>query len=180
MIIKRYIVNTMNEAMTRIRYELGTDAVIISQRKIRKPGIKGFFSSKSIEVTVAVENEVLNEKKQNVANKNFVNSDDRNNNNQSNNSNGNNNELNKIELNSIEAIRKVLRQENVNMVDSRVVQKQDSGINNISSQNEEQNAINSHNLMSEMMNMKSMISKLSVASEGKAIENKKRDRKSVV
>lgn len=56
MIIKRYIVNSMNEAMTRIRYELGKDAVIISQRKIRKPGIKGFFSKKIIEVTAAIEN----------------------------------------------------------------------------------------------------------------------------
>lgn len=56
MIIKRYLVNSMNEAMTRIRYELGKDAVIISQRKIRKPGIKGLFSKKVIEVTAAVEN----------------------------------------------------------------------------------------------------------------------------
>lgn len=56
MIIKRYIVNSMNEAMTRIRYELGKDAVIISQRKIRKSGLKGFFSKKVIEVTAAVEN----------------------------------------------------------------------------------------------------------------------------
>ncbi|MBU3195814.1 flagellar biosynthesis protein FlhF [Clostridium algidicarnis] len=56
MIIKKYIVNNMNEAMTRIRYELGKDAVIISQRKIRKSGIKGFFAKKVIEVTAAAEN----------------------------------------------------------------------------------------------------------------------------
>lgn len=56
MLIKRYVVNNMNEAMTRIRYELGKDAVIISQRKIRKPGLSGFFSKKVIEVTAAVEN----------------------------------------------------------------------------------------------------------------------------
>lgn len=67
MIIKRYIVSSMNEAMTRIRYELGTDAVIISQRKIRKPGIKGLFSPKIIEVTAAVENEI-NDQEQNVKN----------------------------------------------------------------------------------------------------------------
>jgi flagellar biosynthesis protein FlhF len=48
----------MNEAMTRIRYELGKDAVIISQRKIKKEGFLGFFSKKVIEVTAAVENEV--------------------------------------------------------------------------------------------------------------------------
>lgn len=57
MIIKRYIVNNMNEAITRIRYELGKDAVIISQRKIRKTGLAGFFSKRVIEVTAAVENE---------------------------------------------------------------------------------------------------------------------------
>ena len=35
MIIKKYVVKNMNEAMTRIRYELGKDAIIISQRKIK-------------------------------------------------------------------------------------------------------------------------------------------------
>lgn len=55
MVIKRYIVNNMNEAMTRIRYELGKDAVIISQRKIRKPGFLGLFAPKVLEVTAAVE-----------------------------------------------------------------------------------------------------------------------------
>lgn len=61
MIIKRYIANNMNEALTRIRYELGKDAVIISQRKIRKPGFAGLFAKKSIEVTAAVENMINNE-----------------------------------------------------------------------------------------------------------------------
>lgn len=66
MIIKRYLVSNMNEALTRIRYELGKDAIIISQRKVRKPGIKGLFSGKLIEVTAAVENssnEVKNSQK---------------------------------------------------------------------------------------------------------------------
>ena len=56
MVIKKYIVNNMNEALTRIRHELGRDAIIISQRKIKKPGVKGFFKRKQIEVTAAVEN----------------------------------------------------------------------------------------------------------------------------
>ncbi|MBK1812907.1 flagellar biosynthesis protein FlhF [Clostridium sp. YIM B02505] len=56
MIIKRYMVKNMNEAMTRIRYELGKDAVIISQRKVKKPGFIGIFSPRMIEVTAAVEN----------------------------------------------------------------------------------------------------------------------------
>jgi len=56
MIIKKYIVNNMNEAMNRIRYELGKDAVIISQRKIKKPGLRGIFSPKVMEVTAAIDN----------------------------------------------------------------------------------------------------------------------------
>lgn len=56
MIVKKYIANNMNEAMNRIRYELGQDSVIINQRKIRKPGLKGFFSSKMVEVTAAIDN----------------------------------------------------------------------------------------------------------------------------
>ncbi|GAB6167686.1 flagellar biosynthesis protein FlhF [Clostridium carnis] len=56
MIIKKYTVKNMNEALTRIRYELGKDAIIISQRKVREPGIKGYFSPKLIEVTAALEN----------------------------------------------------------------------------------------------------------------------------
>ncbi|MBU3170170.1 flagellar biosynthesis protein FlhF [Clostridium estertheticum] len=166
MIIKHYIVNTMNEAMTRIRYELGRDAVIISQRKIRKPGIKGFFSAKSIEVTAAVENEV-NEKKQNTVNYN---------------DNGrNSNELNNIELNSIEAIKKVVQQENENVNHSRVVQKQNNSVHKDSNQSDN----NSENLMSEMMKMKTMISELSFKRElslekelsqvGKSMENQKSD-----
>lgn len=56
MIIKKYTVKNMNEALTRIRYELGKDAIIISQRKIKSPGLKGYFSPKLIEVTAALEN----------------------------------------------------------------------------------------------------------------------------
>ena len=56
MIIKKYIVKSVNEGLTRIKYELGKDAIIISQRKIRKPGLRGLFSKKVIELTAAVEN----------------------------------------------------------------------------------------------------------------------------
>lgn len=55
MIIRKYVVNNMNEALTRIRYELGKDAIIISQRRVRKPGFIGLFSKKMIEVTAAIE-----------------------------------------------------------------------------------------------------------------------------
>lgn len=62
MIIKRYIVDNMSEAMTRIRYELGNDAVIVSQRKIRQKGITGLFKPKKIEVTAAVDEKAQKDK----------------------------------------------------------------------------------------------------------------------
>lgn len=55
MIIKRYIVDNMNEAMTKIRYELGAEAVIVSQRRIRQKGILGFLKPQKYEVTAAVD-----------------------------------------------------------------------------------------------------------------------------
>ncbi|WP_346936985.1 flagellar biosynthesis protein FlhF [Clostridium sp.] len=55
MIIKKYVASSMKEALSKIGKELGKDAVIISQRVIRKPGIKGLFSPKVVEITAAVE-----------------------------------------------------------------------------------------------------------------------------
>jgi flagellar biosynthesis protein FlhF len=55
MIIKRYIVDNMNEAMVKIRYELGNEAVIVSQRRIRQSGILGMFKPTKIEVTAAAD-----------------------------------------------------------------------------------------------------------------------------
>lgn len=68
MIIKKYTAKNMNEALTRIRYELGKEAVIISQRKIKKPGIKGLFSGKILEVTAAVENASMNSRRKETRN----------------------------------------------------------------------------------------------------------------
>jgi flagellar biosynthesis protein FlhF len=73
MLIKKYLVKNMNEALTRIRYELGKDAIIISQRKVRESGIKGYFKPKLIEVTAALENSKIEKKnKFNVENKNEI------------------------------------------------------------------------------------------------------------
>ncbi|HHY81539.1 MAG TPA: flagellar biosynthesis protein FlhF [Clostridiales bacterium] len=55
MTIKRYLAKDMNEATTRIKYELGSNAVIVSSRWIRKKGLKGLFSKKVLEVTAAVD-----------------------------------------------------------------------------------------------------------------------------
>ena len=76
MIIKKYIVKNMNEGLTRIRYELGKDAIIISQRKVRKPGLKGLFSKKVIEVTAAVENSINQEKNNSSQQKSYIKRDE--------------------------------------------------------------------------------------------------------
>jgi len=54
--VKRYIVNNMNEALSQIRIDLGKDAVIISQRKVRQKGLLGLFTPKQLEVTAAIDN----------------------------------------------------------------------------------------------------------------------------
>lgn len=53
MIVKKYIARDMNDAMGKIKLDLGPEAVIIAQRKIRKAGIRGIFSPKILEVTAA-------------------------------------------------------------------------------------------------------------------------------
>ncbi|MDI9219164.1 flagellar biosynthesis protein FlhF [Clostridium tertium] len=73
MVIKKYLVKNMNEALTRIRYELGKDAIIISQRKVRESGVKGYFRPKLIEVTAALENNKIDKKsKLNMGNENDI------------------------------------------------------------------------------------------------------------
>ncbi len=55
--IKRYIAKDMNEAASKIRAQLGPDAVMLSSRPIRKKGLAGFFARPLVEVVVAYENE---------------------------------------------------------------------------------------------------------------------------
>ena len=63
--VKRYVVDTMPDAMQSIRSELGSDAVILSTKEIKIGGFLGMFKKKKIEVVAAVENEqkrVVNKK----------------------------------------------------------------------------------------------------------------------
>lgn len=55
--VKRYVVDTMPDAMHSIRSELGSDAVILSTKEIKTGGFMGMFKKKKIEVVAAVENE---------------------------------------------------------------------------------------------------------------------------
>ncbi|MCY9516157.1 flagellar biosynthesis protein FlhF [Paenibacillus apiarius] len=53
--VKKYIVDTMPEAMSQIRHELGQDAVIVSTKEIRAGGFLGMFRKRCIEVVAAVD-----------------------------------------------------------------------------------------------------------------------------
>lgn len=53
--VKRYIVDTMPDAMLKIRAELGSDAVILSTKEMKIGGFLGMFQKKKIEVIAASE-----------------------------------------------------------------------------------------------------------------------------
>lgn len=58
MIVKKYIVNDMKEAITRAKYELGREAIIISERIIKVGKWYNPFKKTKLEVTVALEQNV--------------------------------------------------------------------------------------------------------------------------
>lgn len=53
MVLKRYIVDNMQEGMEKIKKELGSDAVILSSKELKKKGIRGWFSKPQIEIVAA-------------------------------------------------------------------------------------------------------------------------------
>lgn len=53
--VKKYIVDSMPEALQKIRVELGKDAVIINTKEIRIGGFLGMFAKKKIEVVAATD-----------------------------------------------------------------------------------------------------------------------------
>jgi len=53
--IKRYVAKNMQEALYMIKKDLGPDAMIVSSKKVRDKGIRGFFVPGKIEVTAVVE-----------------------------------------------------------------------------------------------------------------------------
>lgn len=53
--VRKYLASSLQEAMNRVRAELGKDAVIIQTQKIRVGGFWGLFGRPMIEVTAAVE-----------------------------------------------------------------------------------------------------------------------------
>jgi len=55
MFVKRFIVTTLPEAMEQIRKEMGTNAMIVSSRKIRAKGFAGLLGKMVYEVVAAIE-----------------------------------------------------------------------------------------------------------------------------
>lgn len=53
--VKRYIVDSMPDALQMIRSELGKDAVILNTKEVRSGGLFGWFSKKKIEVIAAID-----------------------------------------------------------------------------------------------------------------------------
>ncbi|WP_454190587.1 flagellar biosynthesis protein FlhF [Paenibacillus sp. Marseille-Q7038] len=60
--MKKYIVDTMPEAMKLIRNELGQDAVILSTKTVRASGLAGILRKHKIEVIAAVEEDKIQPK----------------------------------------------------------------------------------------------------------------------
>ncbi|PWI58203.1 flagellar biosynthesis protein FlhF [Sulfoacidibacillus thermotolerans] len=55
MFIKRYVAKTVNEALQQIRSELGRDAVILSQKKIKARGLAGLFGQRVVEIVAGID-----------------------------------------------------------------------------------------------------------------------------
>lgn len=70
--VKRYIAKDVQEAMIKVKSELGRDAIILHTRKIKKPGLGGFLKKPLFEVVAAVDsknrddNRFINSPKQNL------------------------------------------------------------------------------------------------------------------
>lgn len=53
--VKKYVVDTMPEALQKIRSELGADAVIVNTREVRVGGFLGLFGKRMVEVVAATD-----------------------------------------------------------------------------------------------------------------------------
>ncbi len=53
MVLKRYIVDNMQDGIERIKRELGSEAVILSTKELKKKGFKRFFTKPKIEIVAA-------------------------------------------------------------------------------------------------------------------------------
>lgn len=70
--VKKYIANTMPEAMHEIRKELGSDAVILQSKEVKKKGILGLFKKSKIEVVAAIDPQPIQNEKKKVTNESQI------------------------------------------------------------------------------------------------------------
>lgn len=56
--VKRYVGETAQEAMQKVKSDLGRDAIILTTRKIRKKGLAGFFTKPLVEVVATIDNDI--------------------------------------------------------------------------------------------------------------------------
>lgn len=61
MIIKKYIADTISEALNMIKLELGPEAIIVSRRNVKRKGIMGSFLPKRLEITAAIDDYIKKE-----------------------------------------------------------------------------------------------------------------------
>jgi flagellar biosynthesis protein FlhF len=59
MIIRRYTCKDMQEALLKVKMDLGSEAVIMNSRKVRPKGLRGLFSKPMIEVVAAVDDDYV-------------------------------------------------------------------------------------------------------------------------
>lgn len=71
--IKKYEADTEQEAMIKIKEELGKDAVILSIKKIQPKGVFKLFNKPKVEVTAAYEENDINEAKKDTSYNDFEN-----------------------------------------------------------------------------------------------------------
>lgn len=53
--IRKYLASDMKEGMMRVKKDLGMEAVILYSRKVRRKGLRGFFTPKQMEIIAAVD-----------------------------------------------------------------------------------------------------------------------------
>ena len=61
--IRRYMANNMQEALLKVKMDLGNDAVILNTRKVKRPGFFSFLRTPLVEILASLEedeNEVKN------------------------------------------------------------------------------------------------------------------------
>lgn len=53
--IRKYLAEDMKEGLARIKKDLGPEAIILSSRRVRRKGLRGFFAPKQLEIVAAID-----------------------------------------------------------------------------------------------------------------------------